>query len=1402
MTSDYLKQLQLTKQLEQKAKDAAKFRKSAEDKLAEAERAVAVAISMGIDAKEAQKALTEGRTAFGKRDYNSALAAAESARDMAEKLQTTMVTGILTTADGILAMIDDKGEERQEVEMLLESSRRSLEEGRSEEALTDARSALESVKAYADRRVTGMFAQVKRSLDLAEKEGIATSAKKQALAKAVKLHSDGNLEESLSRLAACYKSVHESFSKLIGDRSTSLLETAEQVAVGGDTSPVSSPVTRAQECLAHGQFEEAMFLLGEGQKALSPLLSTSVQNRLAEQVPRSYWLREQGASIGRFATASKKATEAAKAGQSEEALEWLRRAEKALRDGEAEVVLKNIEGMRPRLVMARRFNLDITPMLAMLEDSRQETAMGRGRESLELVQKASEELDKRLDEIAEMESELDQTREIFLEARGMKIVSPEAGEMVRAAREAALAGRLTDTLGGLTQARAVLLGTVLERLGPQLLESELKVAAGLSMGASVEDDSDVLEEIEDDLRNGYLKGIAERLSSMTMALEAALMSASRLAVVEAEQVTSSNYAGVNLSAVREKVKQAHELMENREWRSSFTLAQEAVEEANAIKRASLVTLKEQTVSLLSIGKQLGIDPQTIDLWSSTMSSDDSEPSEALRSLAEIYSHARMQVKEELARSFAQLLRASSSAHRKGVTTDHVDQLAEEGSKALASFEMEVSFAKLQAAEKELEKTTALHNEVYDLIVLLSRLTSEIKVPPGSKVQPLLKETKRLFEAGLYDGARTSARNCYREAETIGAHILVPRKVQEVQQLLPVARQLDPSIEGEGEIEAAVELVRKDKAAEAMSQLKDLQKRLTDLIDESIQTEIGELRKTLDQEDLGRDESTTMAVIEKAESLLADQRYADALRAVRFARSETAQVVNVMQASQQELGRVEGVLENMSSLGLEVREARVLLEQARRYRSSGRFNLVAEMARRAEHSACISAGEQAKKRLEAVEKEVDVTGIAGTDLEALKARISAGVAGLVERRRYEEVLQEIARYRERLQAMNGLKERCAASLDQVREQLSSVPEGSLLVTETSKLQAQVQEALDGGSYDACWSILTPCRASAEAAVQWHQGCSRRCQEVRTRITGEKDAASSAHIALLLDSAGKELSEGKYEGMNRHLLQAERIFERGRRHAARRDLSDLVNLARLYPFLGLTLKDIPAEARPLLDRHLGDLEAGMNVSRALAAMQGTVRKAIVTRGSKAKTVASKKGSAEAVNALLKEAERYMAEGCLDRAAGLVREAEVLSEATMAEVLELRELYRRYEQLEPFAQSLGADGGWSREYRASFTSKNIADALNHMRQAASLLDRATADQLPRLVMTSTDISNTGASPALGLVLDGVPRSEEISLATVLWPQASVSLPSKKNGGKVTLIYRALFVPQPFAAVLEPNQ
>ena len=1404
MTSEYLKQLQLTKQLEQKAKDAAKNRRSAEEKLSEAEKAVGLAQAMGADVKDVLKKVADGRAAFAKRDYSVAILAADEARTTIEALQGGKVRHFLSAAESILAMIDDRGDERKEVEELLGSSRQALEENRLEEALNSSQAALTATEAYADHRMSDMFAQVKRAIDLAEKEGMAIAAKRQALTKAMKLHKDGDLEGSLTKLAACFKSVQSSFSKLVDERTAYLLEMAEQVAGGGDITPVSCPVERARDCLAHGRFDETLFLLGEAQKALNPLLASSVQDRLTTQLPRSYWLREQGVNITRFATASKKATEAAKAGQSEEALEWLRRSEKALRDGEAEVVLRSIDEMRPRLAMAKRLNMDLTPVLNKLEDSRQHTVMGYGAKAMEAVQQASADLDEGLCGFWELEKELERTREVFLEARGMKIVSQEAGEMVRSAREAALAGRMMDTVAGLTQARAVLLRTVHDQFGRKLLDNELMLAAGLSMGAPIDDDAEELEELEDDLREGCLEDIAGRLSALNQALDEALMTASRMAVTEADQVTSGNYVGANLSPMREKTKQAHDLMEGREWYRAFNLAQEAVEEANAMKKGALSTLREQTGALLDIGRQLGVDQQTIEMWRSAMSSDDADPTESLRSIGEIYNHARVTVKEELIRAFAQLTRSSSIARRKGVTTDHVEQLVEEGGKALGSFDLEASFNKYQAAERELEQTSAMHNEVYDLIVLLSRLTSEIQVPLGSKIQPLLMETKRLFEAGLYDGARTSARNCYREAETVGAHILAPRKVQEVHHLLPVLRQLGIGTEqAEGEIRNATELLRKGEAATAMARLKDVQKAITDQLTESIQGEIDQLRTTLDEKDLGRDELNTLAVVEKTERLLDDHRFSDALQAIRFARSETMQALNVMRIAQKELARAEWILGELSSSGIQIKDARAVLEQAVKHRSSGRFNLVAEMARKAEHTAWAAAEAHVKSKVEDIEMEMDIATVQGPDLEATRSEVMAKVARMAEHRNYADAEKILERYRTRLHSLLELKERCTISLARAAASLAALPTGSLLVAETARLEAQARKAWGEGAYHQCGSLLSPCLASARAATAWHESCSRRLREVHDRLDSKRFAGiESSSVAVLLDSAVKALAEGRYEDMDRSLLQAERTFDRERRRQVRQGLSELKDLGRLLPSLGIATADLPAEAVRILGLHGEEAEESDITSVPIETVRAMVRKAIEERFVRIKAKVEKKGDGGTVRNILAKAERSLAENRLEQAVSLMLEADLMAGATLAEVLEMRELTHRYQELESYAMSLGLNGEWAIERRSAMTAKDMAEALEHMRRSVASIDLATAAHLPALVVDSAKVSNTGNAPALTLVMDGMGAKDlEVNLTDVLWPQSSVELPSPQDGQdkRVTLSYRALFVPQPLAAVLE---
>jgi hypothetical protein len=105
LTGDYIKQLQLKKQIEQKAKEAAKSREAAEDMLAKAEEALKLAKKMDAPAAEAEKYLTEASSFFKEKDYRSSVVQSTKSIDTAHKAQQDKVGSMLEAADLVLERV-------------------------------------------------------------------------------------------------------------------------------------------------------------------------------------------------------------------------------------------------------------------------------------------------------------------------------------------------------------------------------------------------------------------------------------------------------------------------------------------------------------------------------------------------------------------------------------------------------------------------------------------------------------------------------------------------------------------------------------------------------------------------------------------------------------------------------------------------------------------------------------------------------------------------------------------------------------------------------------------------------------------------------------------------------------------------------------------------------------------------------------------------------------------------------------------------------------------------------------------------------------------------------------------------------------------------------------------------
>lgn len=1398
MTSEYLKQLQLTKQLEQKAKEAAKNRKLAEDKLAEAEKEVALARKVGADPMVPAQSLTEGQAAFAKREYVSAAAAADATISGARKLQEEIVEEVLGAALGVVAMIDDQGQDHQSISSLLDRSRQLLKEGRREEAMAVALDSKTAAEQYADRRMSEMFAQLRRLIELGEREKIAVSARRQALAKAVKLNEEGDREGSLSKAVTCFKGLQESFSKLAEARASSIMELVESGSQGVDMSSITALVGQSREAMANGRIEEALGILDKAQTAIRPILVQAVDALVAAQQERNEWLTAQGVNATRFAAAIHKVTEANAGGDSEEALELLRRSEKALRDSELEVVLQRIEALRPRMMLAKRVNVSLDRVASRLEEARAATVYGRAREAMEIVDDASAELDDALAPFRRVGEELEATRKAFLQARRMRIVSSEASRLVAKAREDALAGRLGDSYDTLSKARAMLTQIVQERCARQLFNGHLMVAAGISIGADMEDKADELDDLGDDLREGLLDGISARLATLNLELEAILLAGTWAEFRKAAAALDSVPEGTDLSKALDMRRQAQELLEKKDWYGSRALAQSVLDEVEKARFEAMAARKVQARALLDICGKMGIESETLRERMAAVEADRGAGEPSFRQVDGVILFAKSLARDEVVRALAQVVRSSAAARKKGVSTVHVDRLTEEASLALKDDDLERGYTAYEGARRELEKTAALQSEVYDLIVLLSRLSGELHLPPDSKVAQQLQETKRLFEAGLYDGARTSARGCYKEAETVGAVVLAPRVLQEAQAMLPVMRQLGVEVGPAEEILAgAAKSLKEGDAAAALTAAKEERRKMVETATESIRAEVDQVRTMLRESGARFGEGSVMDVVDKAESLLSDQRYSDALQAVRFARGEAAQYLNARSSAGRELSAADAGIRSIEALGIDVSEAREMLDQARKHGVSGRCNLVAEIARNALQGARAKAEESISSDLAGIEREMRVQELRGKDFEGGPQAAKGSVLESVRGHRYASARMGLEIYRQSLSQLGEAREACIASLSKLAEGMVRLPPAPYKA-EAEVLLTKAQKAFDRGAFDEALALTEECRAAGNSALRRYEMASARLEEARaSALEGEGRQAMVPEVADLLGSAEKALASGGYENMDAALLRAARLHARQSSRARGRAVAELVNAAAMLARSGASLDALPQEVRDLLDRRMTDLSEERGLRKATGEVRAMVRKTVEERIASAGQRAEQ-GDEETVRSLLASAQKALSEDRLEAALDQTLEAERTVGATAAEVREHRDLTHRYLEQSAIAKSIGAEASGLDSYHQALSSGSISASLAHLREAVAAIEASNAPYLPDLTLRATGIVNQGPAPALAVTVTDL-KGKGTAVAAVLWPQASAGLPASVLAlDRMTVLYRALFMARPMAKEL----
>jgi hypothetical protein len=388
LASNYLKALQLTKQLEKKAQEATHNRKLADAEIAAAEELIEKAKHMDANVAKAEAKLTEATSALAQKEFKSALEIALESKKIAQNTISDHVKMVVDSTANLIKLAGNIGIAVPDLKENLLSARKLIKGENFEEALEIAKKGWEEVDKLLNEKVSEAFTKAQSLIVLAKKIGQDVTDMESLLDKARDHTEKSDYENALKFINECLQSAgklsEEEISKLT-DRASTLIDLAKRINVD---------VTKSEEL-----FEEARKLLDkndyESAKEHADKSVIEAEKVLAKGGTKLIHscedLIKEAKGINAELTKSQlllnKAKESQKSRNFDEVYEFTNQIKEEVENAQFQAVLKTISLSRPKFITAKNIGADLTGAMKYLDMSRNALKEKKFVEAMEYARK-------------------------------------------------------------------------------------------------------------------------------------------------------------------------------------------------------------------------------------------------------------------------------------------------------------------------------------------------------------------------------------------------------------------------------------------------------------------------------------------------------------------------------------------------------------------------------------------------------------------------------------------------------------------------------------------------------------------------------------------------------------------------------------------------------------------------------------------------------------------------------------------------------------------------------------------------------------------------------------------------------------------------------------------------------
>ncbi|MEE9151105.1 MAG: hypothetical protein V3U20_04640, partial [Thermoplasmata archaeon] len=437
MASNYLKALQLTRQLEKKAQEATHNRKLSNEEIAATEEMLDAAKKMDANIAKAEAKLTEATSAFAKKEFKTALELATESKNMAIKAQEDHVSLVIESTRNLLKLATGMGIKAPDLEGILANSDKGLKEGNYEEALKNAEKGWETVDKLLNENVSKAFTKAQSMIVLTKKIGQDVSEVEGLLDKAREHTEKNDYENSLKFINECMrltgKMAKEEVSKLI-ENAMVIIELAKRM--GADIEKAEELYNNAKVALDAKDPEKAIDLANRSINETEKLVEKQSKDLVRECERNVREAKDLNAEITKATLLLNKTKESLKSKNFEEVYDYSNQIKEEVENAQFQCVLKTISLSRPKFITAKNIGADLSEPMKFLDMARRSLKEKKFAEALELARKGEHSVNQLIGNYEGAKEELQLITQAFSRASKIGVDTTHISNLMKEAKAA------------------------------------------------------------------------------------------------------------------------------------------------------------------------------------------------------------------------------------------------------------------------------------------------------------------------------------------------------------------------------------------------------------------------------------------------------------------------------------------------------------------------------------------------------------------------------------------------------------------------------------------------------------------------------------------------------------------------------------------------------------------------------------------------------------------------------------------------------------------------------------------------------------------------------------------------------------------------------------------------------